>query len=147
MAPFPHLSRRGLLLWLCLLPACAPPESRRFHVVVDASGDQLGPQRQPTYGVIPSFPSRPVYVIGDQVVADACPYDGCALKLTSTNGAGFRCPCCGSEFDRDGTLVKGPATRGLYQYATSVVDGVIRIPDTSFRSTVVPTPKATPTLS
>lgn len=112
-------------------------------MVVDASGTELGPEREPTFAVIPSFPSRPVFVIGDTVVADACPFDGCRLSLVPAGRVRFRCPCCGSEFERDGSLVKGPATRGLYQYQTRVVDGVIHIPDTSFRSIHVPTPKAT----
>lgn|GEM_PF-5728659 len=114
-------------------------------MVVDASGNELGPQRRPTYAVIPSFPSRPVFVLGDVVLADACPYDGCALTLRGSHRRAFLCPCCGSEFDRDGTLQRGPATRGLYQYEVHIVNGVIRIPDTSFRAVSVPTPKVSPT--
>ncbi len=39
-----------------------------------------------------------------------CPHLGCTLE---TDPSGFICPCHRSTFDRDGKLMKGPATHSL----------------------------------
>ncbi|GAC80750.1 Rieske Fe-S protein [Gordonia malaquae] len=60
-------------------------------------------------------------VVGDVVVTQAsagtfaafstkCPHMGCAV---AHKGSTLDCPCHGSEFTLDGSLVKGPATTGL----------------------------------
>ncbi len=41
-----------------------------------------------------------------------CPHLGCALKWNAAEHS-FDCPCHGSRFDADGTLLDGPATDGL----------------------------------
>lgn len=60
-------------------------------------------------------------VVGDVVVTQAsagafaafstrCPHMGCAVAPKDST---LDCPCHGSEFKLDGSLVKGPATTGL----------------------------------
>ena len=41
-----------------------------------------------------------------------CPHLGCALHYTEAEQA-WECSCHGSRFDKDGTLLDGPATKGL----------------------------------
>ncbi len=54
-----------------------------------------------------------------------CPHQGCEVKFESL-AAGFACPCHGSRFAADGSLVQGPATRGLAAIAVTVADWEVR---------------------
>lgn len=60
----------------------------------------------------------PVIVVsteGDKVVAleKKCPHLGCMVTLA---GKELDCPCHGAKFTLDGSLISGPAPRGLKQY-------------------------------
>jgi len=50
----------------------------------------------------------------------ACTHLDCLVSWDDTAGK-FVCPCHGSEFERDGTCVQGPATRNLDRYPIQVV--------------------------
>lgn len=52
---------------------------------------------------------------GDVVYALSlvCTHLGCTVNVTSTE---LVCPCHGSSFDRQGTVLKGPADRQLLRY-------------------------------
>ncbi|GAB2509427.1 hypothetical protein GCM10027167_08670 [Nocardia heshunensis] len=71
-------------------------------------------------------------ILGDTVVTQpnagsflafstVCPHQGCAVNAIS--GGVISCPCHGSQFALDGSLVHGPATRGLAQREVNVRDG------------------------
>ncbi|MFD7847611.1 ubiquinol-cytochrome c reductase iron-sulfur subunit [Nocardia sp. NPDC059764] len=71
-------------------------------------------------------------ILGDTVVTQpnagnylafstVCPHLGCAVN--SVSGGVINCPCHGSQFGLDGSLVRGPATRGLAQREVNVRDG------------------------
>lgn len=47
-----------------------------------------------------------------------CPHQGCAV--TSVRDASIVCPCHGSTFALDGSVITGPATSGLQPLALSV---------------------------
>ncbi len=47
---------------------------------------------------------------GIHAVSLVCTHLGCIVKPTS---AGFECPCHGSRYDREGSVVKGPAPKAL----------------------------------
>jgi nitrite reductase/ring-hydroxylating ferredoxin subunit len=59
-------------------------------------------------------PGRNVSVFRDQdgvhAVSLICTHLGCIVKPT---GEGFDCPCHGSRYDREGSVVKGPAPKAL----------------------------------
>ena len=59
-------------------------------------------------------PGRNVGVYRDEkgvhAVSLICTHLGCIVKASA---GGFECPCHGSVFDREGSVVKGPAPRGL----------------------------------
>lgn len=47
---------------------------------------------------------------GVYAISTVCTHLGCIVKATD---AGFDCPCHGSKFARDGSVLKGPAPKGL----------------------------------
>lgn len=51
-----------------------------------------------------------------------CPHQGCSV---APQGGALVCPCHGSKFQLDGTLVNGPATKDLADFPVSVVDGAV----------------------
>ena len=57
---------------------------------------------------------------GVYAISIVCTHLGCIVKPTAD---GFECPCHGSAYDRDGSVVKGPAPRALSWVAVSVGPG------------------------
>lgn len=64
---------------------------------------------------------KPVYVArgkrkgsidGVQVLSAVCPHLGCEVPWNASEGK-FMCPCHGSQFAPDGSLLRGPALRGM----------------------------------
>jgi cytochrome b6-f complex iron-sulfur subunit len=51
---------------------------------------------------------------GFRAFSAVCTHQGC---LVSPSAAGFRCPCHGSTYDREGRNTGGPAQRPLAQFA------------------------------
>lgn len=49
-----------------------------------------------------------------------CTHLGCTVRKEA---AFFRCPCHGSTYTLDGTVVRGPAEKALVQYRTEFVNG------------------------
>ncbi|MFE3192593.1 Rieske 2Fe-2S domain-containing protein [Nocardia sp. NPDC059240] len=107
----------------------APPPS-----TTEAPAAQPGPV--PLNGTVLAGTSQvPVgggVILGDTVVTQpnagsylafstVCPHQGCAVNAIS--GGVISCPCHGSQFALDGSLVRGPATRGLAQREVNVRDG------------------------
>jgi nitrite reductase/ring-hydroxylating ferredoxin subunit len=85
--------------------AVLPSPSKKFKVTLPAS---LGPG-QP---YAPAGRSVAIYKDGDRVyaISTICTHLGCIVKATD---AGFDCPCHGSKFAKDGSVLKGPAPTGL----------------------------------
>lgn len=57
-------------------------------------------------------------------VSGTCPHQGCPVSFVSPS-QGFACPCHGSTFATDGSLLTGPATSGLQQVRVTVVNGEV----------------------
>jgi nitrite reductase/ring-hydroxylating ferredoxin subunit len=68
---------------------------------------------------------------GDEYMAlyQVCTHLGCLVRETEQ---GFSCPCHGSKFAKDGTLVASPAPRDMDEFAVEIVDGNV-IVDTGNR--------------
>ncbi|MXZ42126.1 MAG: Rieske 2Fe-2S domain-containing protein [Caldilineaceae bacterium SB0666_bin_21] len=59
---------------------------------------------------------------GPRALYMVCPHLGCLYKWVAANNR-FECPCHASQFTREGMLIRGPAPRGLDQFAVEVTDG------------------------
>jgi Rieske Fe-S protein len=53
-----------------------------------------------------------------------CTHRGCTIHAPNASGVAT-CPCHGAQFDGDGAVVRGPATRPLVHYALTICDGVV----------------------
>lgn len=63
---------------------------------------------------------------GSFTAVDAvCSHQSCTV--TGVDGSIYVCPCHGSRYDRNGRVVKGPATASLRQFPTSFASGVVTI--------------------
>ncbi len=54
-----------------------------------------------------------------------CTHQAC--EITGHSGGTFVCPCHGSQYDLNGTVLVGPAVVNLPRYATSFANGVLTI--------------------
>ncbi len=95
------------LLGALRLPKAAvlPSPSKKFRVRLPASLASGQP-------FLPAGRSVALYKEGNQVyaVSTICTHLGCIVKPSAT---GFDCPCHGSKYGRDGSVLKGPAPKAL----------------------------------
>jgi len=100
--------------------AVVPVPSRKFKVALPetlAAGEPFFP------------PGRSVAVFRDGkdvwAVSQVCTHLGCIVKR---DGKNFACPCHGSRFALDGTVVKGPAPKSLPWIAVAAnADGTLLV--------------------
>jgi nitrite reductase/ring-hydroxylating ferredoxin subunit/uncharacterized membrane protein len=60
-------------------------------------------------------------------IADRCSHRGCPLHQGQFDGTTITCPCHGSSFRLDGTIVKGPATSPQPSFDVRVTNGRVEI--------------------
>jgi Rieske Fe-S protein len=58
-------------------------------------------------------------------LSSICTHEQCNVSMWSSPQ--FVCPCHGSEYATDGTVVRGPAARNLTRFGTSVANNVLTI--------------------
>jgi cytochrome b6-f complex iron-sulfur subunit len=76
-------------------------------------------------GSIRAVPNAPAFIARDQdglyAMTSTCTHAGCDLIASGVITAqGIDCRCHGSVFDKDGSVVSGPATNPLEHFAVSV---------------------------
>jgi Rieske Fe-S protein len=54
-------------------------------------------------------------------VSRVCTHESCTVALPGAAGGTLDCPCHGSRFRTNGTVINGPATRALSQFPTRIV--------------------------
>jgi Rieske Fe-S protein len=96
-----------------------------------ASGGALGPASDVPVGSAKIYPGRKVVVTQATAgtftaFSTTCPHQGCAVS--SVSGDTIVCPCHGSAFALDGSVVQGPATNGLAKQAISDSGGMLTLP-------------------
>ena len=78
----------------------------------------------------PDGTQDPIYVlaVGDRrfaALSPICTHLGCTVDI---QGDRLVCPCHGSTYDRQGTVLRGPAERALRRYPVDVTgDGIVVI--------------------
>jgi Rieske Fe-S protein len=68
--------------------------------------------------ILPAAASDPIYVLAVgtseyRAVSPICTHRGCTVDV---QGERLVCPCHGSTYDRNGTVLRGPAERALTRY-------------------------------
>jgi cytochrome b6-f complex iron-sulfur subunit len=58
-------------------------------------------------------------------VEGICTHEGC--KVSNADGDTYVCPCHGSRYTRNGSVVQGPAVASLRRYSTNFVNGMVTI--------------------
>ena len=110
-------------LTLALIPGCASLVTRR--VPVENGVIRLSLRQHPELGeprgslrLMPDGWEDPVYLLsldggGFAAVSSVCTHRGCTVDI---GGPGLACPCHGSQYDREGRVMRGPANRALERY-------------------------------
>jgi menaquinol-cytochrome c reductase iron-sulfur subunit len=83
---------------------------------------------------------EPIYVLPPdvgqhRVLSTVCPHLGCEVEWRDGEKR-FYCPCHGSVFAEDGTLISGPAPRGMDYLDSKVSDGRLQVEYEYFRMLV-----------
>jgi cytochrome b6-f complex iron-sulfur subunit len=95
------------LVGMLRLPKAAvlPSPSKRFRVTLPESLGEGEP-------FVPRGRSVALFrdAAGVYAISTICTHLGCVVKV---DAEGFHCPCHGSEFNPDGSVMKGPAPKGL----------------------------------
>jgi len=74
----------------------------------------------------------PANVSSHQALSSVCPHLGCQVEWVG-NKKQFYCPCHGSVFGEDGSLLAGPAPRGLDYLESKVEQGRLMVKYQYFR--------------
>jgi Rieske Fe-S protein len=114
------------LVGMLRLPKAAvlPSLSKKFRLTLPetlAAGEAFVP------------PGRSVAVFRDPegvyAISMVCTHLGCIVKPSAS---GFDCPCHGSRFAHDGTVIKGPAPRALPWLAVTVAANTVTVDEDAF---------------
>lgn len=106
-----------------LLPGCASLVTRQVPLengIIRLSLRQF-PELSEARGSMRLMPQGwedPLYLLaldggGFAAVSSICTHRGCTVDL---GGPGLACPCHGSQYDREGRVMRGPASRALTRY-------------------------------
>jgi nitrite reductase/ring-hydroxylating ferredoxin subunit len=113
----------GALAFLGSLRFSLPSRGKLGEIVRLGRGSDFPPNSQ-TF-----LPDVKLYVLRDErglrAVSAVCTHLGCTVRATED---GFRCPCHGSAYDREGMAVSGPAPAPLRWFKTGLMpDGRLQV--------------------
>jgi cytochrome b6-f complex iron-sulfur subunit len=114
-------------LAIALLPACAslvtrqvPLENGRIRLSLRQHPELSEPRG--SLRLMPTGWTDPLFLLslesgGFAALSSICTHRGCTVDL---GGPGLACPCHGSQYDREGQVTRGPASRSLTRYPVTV---------------------------
>ena len=114
-------------LAVVMLPGCASLVTRQ--VPLDNGRIRLSIRQHPELAeprgslrLMPDGWDDPLFVLvldsgGYAALSSICTHRGCTVDL---GGPGLACPCHGSQYDREGQVMRGPASRALARYPVVV---------------------------
>ena len=114
-------------LAVAIMPGCASLVTRQ--VPLEDGRIRLSIRHHPELGeprgslrLMPTGWDDPLYVLvldggGYAALSSICTHRGCTVDL---GGPGLACPCHGSQYDREGQVTRGPASRALTRYPVTV---------------------------
>jgi cytochrome b6-f complex iron-sulfur subunit len=121
-------------LAVVMLPACASLVSRQ--VPLENGRIRLSLRQHPELSepraslrLMPDGWDDPLFLFaleggGYAAISSICTHRGCTVDL---GGPGLACPCHGSQYDREGQVIRGPANRALTRYPVTVADDELLI--------------------
>lgn len=134
-------------LFLAEVQAQPPSDTGIFRMDLNSFPvlrNAFGSVRLRVTGMPANFPQIVVTRVANNrffAVTSRCTHMGCTTDPYSTAISAIQCPCHGSRFGADGSVVRGPAGSPLTQYPTQY-DGIdllsIEIPGLGFRITGAP---------
>ena len=110
----------GLLLAGCasLVTHPVPMTAGRVRLSLSAFPDLARPDG--AIRIQPAGMSDPIYVLARgnefRALSPICTHRGCTVEVQRDR---LVCPCHGSTYDRDGSVLKGPAQRALTRFPVS----------------------------
>lgn len=132
-------SSTGLFVLSTSVPGCGPPTGSPLTGPITAANvSALSMGTMITMSnIVLARDANGVYAM-----SAVCTHAGCLLDDSSqTIAAGLYCPCHGSMFDGDGTVVRGPARASLQHYAVTIAaDGTITVDGSQLVSASTRTP-------
>ncbi len=117
-----------------VVTGCSNPETSGGTSGTDAggapAGTALGPESEVPVGSAKIFAEQEVVVTqatagSFAAFSTTCPHQQCAVS--SVQGTDIICPCHGSTFTLDGSVIKGPAQTGLRSRDVTVTGGQITL--------------------
>jgi Rieske Fe-S protein len=116
--------------------ASVPPRDASADLTRDTGPRDAGPVLGPgdlaagnisglAVGALNAIPNQSVAIgrdaMGLYALTLICTHQGCTAAPAGATGARqINCPCHGSQFDRNGAVIRGPAARPLVHFAVSV---------------------------
>jgi cytochrome b6-f complex iron-sulfur subunit len=128
--PDEHVGRRRLLAWLSSVGLFGSAVLAALSDVIffkprvtygQPQIFQIGKPEDYPPGVRIAREAERICIVRDgnrmAAISTTCTHLGCSVSISDT---GFACPCHGSRYDQDGTVVGGPAPKALPWFKVSV---------------------------
>ena len=101
------------------------PPPRDAGVVLQPGDLAAGNVSSLPVGGLNALPNQSVAIgrdaMGVYALTLICTHQGCTAAPATTNGVRqINCPCHGSQFDRNGAVVRGPAARPLVHFSVTI---------------------------
>jgi cytochrome b6-f complex iron-sulfur subunit len=102
-----------------------PPAGTTFSVDLNSELTSVGDSKV-SNGIILVRLATGNAVSSFTAVQVACTHEGTAINYNNSQGL-FICPLHGSEFSKSGSLIQGPATSSLKQYAVAIAGSTLTV--------------------